>query len=101
VEELHSRLISAELKGNMSHSFFEPDAPEDNRSWNLASGVLCQPDNYFDRGCKSLAYFSASLDSIAQSMFRVFDLNSAMASIALLATSSRMRRSNWMWMGPF
>ncbi|OBT98680.1 hypothetical protein VE01_03330 [Pseudogymnoascus verrucosus] len=60
VEELHSRLISAELKGTMSHSFFEPDAPEDNRSWNLASGVLCQPDNYFDRGCRSL--FARTVD---------------------------------------
>ncbi|KFZ17463.1 hypothetical protein V501_01698 [Pseudogymnoascus sp. VKM F-4519 (FW-2642)] len=60
VEELHGRLISAELKGTTSHSFFEPDAPEDSRSWNLASGVLYEPDNFFSSGCRSL--FARTID---------------------------------------
>ncbi|OBT48693.1 hypothetical protein VE00_00862 [Pseudogymnoascus sp. WSF 3629] len=60
VEELHGRLISAELKGTTSHSFFEPDAPKDKRSWNLASAVLYQPDIYFDYGCRSL--FARTVD---------------------------------------
>ncbi|OBT85406.1 hypothetical protein VE02_04814 [Pseudogymnoascus sp. 03VT05] len=60
VEELHGRLISTELKGTTSHSFFEPDAPEDKRSWNLASGVLYQPDIFFSYGCTSL--FARTID---------------------------------------
>lgn len=60
VEELHGRLISAELHGTASNSFFEPDAPEDKRSWNLASGVLNEPEIDFSDGCRSL--FTRTVD---------------------------------------
>lgn len=62
IDELHSRLISAELQGTISQSFFEPDAPEDKRSWKVASGILHEPDNRFpfSNGCRSL--FTRTID---------------------------------------
>ncbi|KFY33079.1 hypothetical protein V495_08455 [Pseudogymnoascus sp. VKM F-4514 (FW-929)] len=62
IEELHSRLILAELQGNISQSFFEPDAPEDKRSWKVASGILHKPDSRcpFSSGCRSL--FTRTID---------------------------------------
>ncbi|KFZ11027.1 hypothetical protein V502_07795 [Pseudogymnoascus sp. VKM F-4520 (FW-2644)] len=60
VEELHGRLISAELNGALSQSFFEPDAPEDKRSWKMASGALNEPETNFSNGCRSL--FARTID---------------------------------------
>lgn len=53
-------MISTELEGTVSQSFFEPDAPEDKRSWKPASGVLNEPDSTFFNGCRSL--FTRTID---------------------------------------
>ncbi|OBT62903.1 hypothetical protein VE03_07861 [Pseudogymnoascus sp. 23342-1-I1] len=60
IEELHSRLVSTDLKGTLLQSFFEPDAPEDKRSWKMASAVLNKADINFRYGCRSL--FERTID---------------------------------------
>ncbi|KFY07785.1 hypothetical protein V492_06821, partial [Pseudogymnoascus sp. VKM F-4246] len=69
LEELHDRMDSVELQGNPSQSVFEPDAPEDKRLWNLASGVLHEPDDWFSDGCRSL--FARTID-ITSKVIAVF-----------------------------
>ena len=72
VVELHGRLISAELKGALSQSFFEPDAPEDKRSWKMASGALNEPETNFSNGCRSLFARTIDISFKVTSVFLTF-----------------------------
>src|SRR5436189_6082914 len=54
LEELLLALSSVSIEGSLSRSFFEPDVLSDCMSWTFATGLLREPEAFFNRGCRAL-----------------------------------------------